>query len=34
MMKLIKKLLMLLKRKEDLSFVANQMRIKKLMEEM
>lgn len=34
MMKLIKKLLMLLKRKEDLSFVANQMRIKNLMVKM
>ena len=34
MMKLIKKLLMLLKRKVDLSFVANQMRIKNLMEKM
>lgn len=34
MMKVIKKILNLFKRTEDLSFVAKQMRIKKLMEEM
>ena len=34
MMKVIKKILYLFKRSEDLSVVAKQMRIKKLMEEM